>query len=173
MDPFHCQLGQLRPALLRSARKRLRNPTWAEDAVSETVLAALQRQPEFHDPARLRAWLYGILRHKITDQLRLHLGHDGQGVLTEAAEGEPAELDDPSPLADPMHGAASRQFIQALQRQLTAMPNTQARAFMLRELLGEGPQAICDELAITTGNLWVMLHRTRYRLRDALAEHRA
>ena len=38
---FESQLNDARAYLLRFARLQLRNDAWAEDAVSETVLAAL------------------------------------------------------------------------------------------------------------------------------------
>ena len=40
------ELAALRPQLLRVARLQLRYETWAEDAVSETLIAALEgREP--------------------------------------------------------------------------------------------------------------------------------
>ena len=42
-DSFALQVQTLRPELLRFARSQLRNAAWAEDAVSETVLAALAK----------------------------------------------------------------------------------------------------------------------------------
>jgi RNA polymerase sigma-70 factor (ECF subfamily) len=172
MEAFYLQIHQLRPALLRAARHRLRNPAWAEDAVSEALLAAIQHRPAFSEPARVRAWLFGVLRHKVLDQLRQHLKEDSQQVLNETAEGGPIEIGDPSPQADPVQRLASRQFISALNRQLARLPRTQARAFVMRECLGDETAQICGELDITPNNLWVVLHRTRHRLRQSLAEHR-
>ena len=173
MDSFTQQLTQLRPALLRTARSRLRNPAWAEDAVSETLLAALQRRPEFVEPNRVRSWLYGILRHKVVDQLRQHLGDNETLTLSEGADGEPFEIGDPCPRTDPMRRVEDIQFIAALNGQLERLPQTQAHAFVMRECYGEDRTKICDELAITAGNLWVMLHRTRNRLRQNLSVHHA
>jgi len=39
---------------------------------------------------------------------------------------------------------------------------------MMREWLELESDEICAELAITTSNLWVLLHRARLRLRDCL-----
>ena len=94
---IHTELTEMRPALLRTARRRLRNPDWAEDAVSETVLAALQKRPDFSAPARMRAWLFGILRHKVVDQLRQHLGDHSTVSLCDDAEGWGAALRQNSP----------------------------------------------------------------------------
>ncbi len=171
MDPFCQQLTQMRPALLSTARGRLRNPDWAEDAVSETLLAALQRRPDFVAPGRIRAWLFGILRHKVVDQLRQHLGDEGVLVQSDRTDGDPHDIGDPCPRADPMHRVADRQFITALHGQLQRLPPMHADAFVQRECLGNGAAEICNEWAISTGNLWVVLHRTRHRLRQSLSAH--
>lgn len=174
MDLFRHQLAEMRPALLRTASSRLRNPDWAEDAVSETLLAALQRRPEFIAPIRIRAWLFGILRHKVVDQLRQNLGDEGERSWNDSAEGEDiGEIGDPCPQADPLHRATDREFMRALHRQLLRLPQSHANAFIQRECWGRDTDEICSELAVSAGNLWVMLHRTRHRLREGLADHRA
>ena len=173
MDHFQTQLTEMRPALLRAARSRLRNPDWAEDAVSETLLAALQRRPDFNESPRVRSWLYGILRNKVVDQLRVHLRDDDMSTSNEEAEDGEREFGDPRPQANPMRRVEDRQFVAALHEQLQRLPQMQADAFFMRECLGKSTADICDELTISAGNLWVVLHRTRQRLRQTLAAHRA
>jgi hypothetical protein len=56
--------------LMRYARSRVRNTALSEDAVSETLLAALESGQSFQTPAQAMAWMYGVLRHKLVDQLR-------------------------------------------------------------------------------------------------------
>ncbi len=56
---------------MRFARLQLRNETWAEDAVSETLLAALAKPQAFQARSQLKTWLVGILKHKIIDAMRL------------------------------------------------------------------------------------------------------
>ena len=55
------QLETLRPSLLRLAQLQLRNAAWAEDAVSETLLAALQGAQRYRGAAQLKTWVVGIL----------------------------------------------------------------------------------------------------------------
>ena len=63
-------LAEHRGYLLRFARLQLRNDAWAEDAVSETVLAALAKPQSFGNRSQLKTWLVGILKHKVIDVLR-------------------------------------------------------------------------------------------------------
>src|SRR3569623_1748450 len=67
------QLAEHRTYLLRFARLQLRNVAWAEDAVSETLLAALTKPQSFGNRSQLKTWLVGILKHKVNDILRLRL----------------------------------------------------------------------------------------------------
>src|SRR5438105_11761627 len=64
------QLAEHRTYLLRYARLQLRNDAWAEDAVSETILAALSRPQSFGNRSQLKTWLVGILKHKVIDTFR-------------------------------------------------------------------------------------------------------
>lgn len=171
MDTLHAHLARLRPELLRAARNRLRNASWAEDEVSETMLAALQHPPPACDERRLRSWLHGVLRHKLVDQLRLQLGQDGGALVHDMIDFESEGLGDPSPQADPALRAGERQFIRALHAELQRLPRAQAEAFWMRECLGRTAHEICEELAVSSNNLWVMLHRARHRLRQRLAAH--
>ena len=72
MAEFAFEVQALRAQLLRFARLQLRNDDWAEDAVSETVLAALEAPQRFAGRSQLKTWLIGILKHKLVDQLRRH-----------------------------------------------------------------------------------------------------
>src|SRR3569623_1459170 len=74
-------LAQHRTYLLRYARLQLRNDAWAEDAVSETLRAALTKPQSFGNRSQLKTWLVGILKHKVIDILRqrqreVHLADD-------------------------------------------------------------------------------------------------
>ena len=67
--PADCrsEIGAHRPSLLRYARRRLGNLAHAEDAVQETLVAALECFESYAGEAALGTWLMGILKHKIVD----------------------------------------------------------------------------------------------------------
>src|SRR5688500_12166633 len=70
MNPASQELGRFRPQLLSFAMRRLRNRDQAEDAVQETLLAAVESIERFGGGSSLGTWLIGILKHKIVDALR-------------------------------------------------------------------------------------------------------
>ena len=63
-------LAELRTPLLRFAQLQLRNDALAEDVVSETLLAILEKPGAFEGRSSLRTYATGILKFKIIDVLR-------------------------------------------------------------------------------------------------------
>jgi len=176
MPDFARELEALRPQLMRYARSQMRNEAWAEDAVSETLLAALQKPQAYAGGAQLKTWLVGILKHKLIDQLRRQcreatvLDRDDSEDLDEQlfdASGHwttaPADWSD-----DPQAALGQRQFLAVLDACVERLPPVQGRVFMMREWLELDTDEVCKELSITSTNLWVLLHRARLRLRDCL-----
>ena len=49
---------------------QLRNHAQAEDAVQETMVAAIRGAQGFAGGSSVRTWLIGILKHKIIDSIR-------------------------------------------------------------------------------------------------------
>jgi len=177
MSEFARQVETLRPQLLRYARSQLRNDAWAEDAVSDTLLAALEKPQSFGGQSQLKTWLVGILKHKVIDQLRRHtreatvLCDDDETDIDEllfAADGH--WRDQPQDWGNPEACLGQRQFFEVLEACMEKLPATQGRVFMMREWLELGTEEICKELSITSTNLWVLLHRARLRLRDCLQQ---
>jgi RNA polymerase sigma-70 factor (TIGR02943 family) len=177
MSDFARQVETLRPQLLRYARSQLRNDAWAEDAVSEALLAALEKPQSFAGQSQLKTWLVGILKHKVVDQLRRHsreatiLSDDDDTDIDEllfAADGQWREA--PQAWGSPEQTLNQRQFFEVLDVCVERLPPAQGRVFMMREWLELGTEEICKELGITSTNLWVLLHRARLRLRDCLQQ---
>lgn len=175
---FALQVQALRPQLLRFARSQLRNDAWAEDAVSETLLAALEKPAGFAGRSQLKTWLVGVLKHKVIDQLRRHAreatvlsqedGEDLDESLFDPQGGHWREA--PQSWGSPEATLGQRQFFDVLQACMDHLPPTQGRVFMMREWLELDTAEICKELQITATNLWVLLHRARLRLQQCLQQ---
>ncbi|MDE2120208.1 MAG: sigma-70 family RNA polymerase sigma factor [Betaproteobacteria bacterium] len=173
------QLHAMRPTLLRLAQLQLRNQAWAEDAVSETLLAALEGAGRFGHNSKLQTWVVGILKHKVLDQLRLRR----RECEYEAADDEPDGLEEriyapdghfreaPQHWESPVESLQRLQFFQVLEACMDALPGRLGRVFLMREWLELDSEAICQELSITSTNLWQMLSRARLRLRQCLQVH--
>lgn len=175
---FERQLVDLRMDLLRFARLQLRNETWAEDAVSETLLAALSKPQAFQGRSQLKTWLIGILKYKVIDGLRqrgrevmLDSGSEDEHAdplehIAFTADGHFAHA--PADWGNPEQELRSQQFMQVMEACTQKLPPVQARLFLMREWLEMSCEEICKELALTPTNLYVQLHRARLRLRECL-----
>ncbi|MFZ2990780.1 sigma-70 family RNA polymerase sigma factor [Ideonella sp.] len=178
MTDFARAVEALRPQLMRYAQSQLRNPAWAEDAVSDTLLAALEKPQSFAGGSQLKTWLVGILKHKLIDQLRRHsreatvLDGDDSADLDDAlfdATGHWREAPGHWP-DQPEDRLRQQQFLAVLDACVEQLPATQGRVFMMREWLELDSDEVCKALAISPTNLWVLLHRARLRLRECLQQ---
>jgi RNA polymerase sigma-70 factor (TIGR02943 family) len=171
------QLAQYQSYLFRYARLQLRNDAWAEDAVSETLLAALARPSSFDNRSQLQTWLVGILKHKVIDILRQRRrevsidsdeagGSDELDALGFRTDGHFAER--PADWGNPEQELGTRQFFAVLEACAEKLPAAMGRVFLMREWLELSSEEICKELALTPTNLYVQLHRARLRLRECL-----
>lgn len=171
------ELAEQRSYLMRFARLQLRNEAWAEDAVSDTLLAALSKPQSFEGRAQLRTWLVGILKHKVVDILRAQKrevllgdsGEDGEDELEALmfkADGHFQSA--PTEWGDPAGQLSSRQFIEVLDACVERLPAAMARVFLMREWLELSADEVCKELDVSATNLYVLLHRARLRLRECL-----
>lgn len=178
---FEQQLIDHRVYLLRFARLQLRNDDWAQDAVSETLLAALSSPQSFGQRSQLKTWLVGILKHKVIDLIRNNTrlvalpdsqsDEDGDELdrLSFKADGHFAET--PNDWSNPDQALQQRQFFEVLETCMDRLPPSLGRLFLMREWLELSSQEVCKELSITPTNLYVQLHRARLRLQECLNIH--
>jgi RNA polymerase sigma-70 factor (ECF subfamily) len=172
---FLQQIEAMRPTLLRLALLQLRNAAWAEDAVSDTLLAALEGAERFTRQSSLQTWVVGILKHKVLDQLRLRQRECAHDISPDDDELEDRVYtadgrfrDMPEVWDAPAQSLRQTQFLQVLEACMDALPGQMGRVFLMREWLELDTAAICQELRISSTNVWQMLSRARLRLRQCL-----
>ena len=172
---FRRQVETQRPYLVRYASLQLRDTEAVQDAVQETLLAALAGEAGFGGRSNLRTWLTGILKHKIVDAIR----RSSREMLVSGDPDEGSDFDDlfeanghwvehPAAWSDPDAALEQRQFFAALEDCLGKLPQKTARVFMMREHLGSETTEICKELAVTPTHCWVLLYRARMALQQCL-----
>ena len=169
--------------LYRHALFRVGHSSDAEDLVQDTLVAAWKSRTdeEERDEQTERAWLVGILRHKVVDYYRRQSREPTAYDPEVLAELEDSQFDAggwPGPhwsrIAAPgswSHTEASlhqREFFEVLRECTDRLPETLGQAFVLRELDGCEVPEICSTLGVNQNNLFVMLHRARLALRRCL-----
>lgn len=168
-------LERHRPQLLKYALLQLRNHAQAEDAVQETLIAALRGINGFAGGSTLRTWLTGILKHKIIDAIRKSSREVSLDRFESSADDmdglfrpDGHYLDKPADWGDPEEALSRQRFFAVLEQCMESLPKATAQAFAMREVMGLETKEICETLGITASNCWVLLYRARMRLRKCL-----
>jgi RNA polymerase sigma-70 factor (ECF subfamily) len=179
---FLKELETQRGYLMRVARLQLRDTALAEDVVQDTLTAALTAQGGFTGKSSVKTWLTGILKHKIVDAIR-RKQRDPISASTFDEECDIEDLDGlfktsngawespPSEWGDPEQSLQRSEFFDVMNLCLERLPPATARVFIMREVMELESDEICQELKITTNNLWVILYRARMSLRECLEKN--
>jgi RNA polymerase sigma-70 factor (ECF subfamily) len=174
-----------RDYLYRYALLHMRDSGLAEDAVQETLEAALKGEAAFAGKSSVKTWLTGILKHKITDLFRKSIREVPVSSLsTTDSEEDSREFADnffdkknrdhwataPRTWDNPDQCLEQRQFWEIFERCNESLSGAAAQVFSMRELMGLETDEICKELGITSSNCWVLLYRARMVLRKCLEQ---
>lgn len=177
--PAPVQLAEHRAAMLRFARRKIRDEDLAEDAVQEALAAALSNSQSFQGQSTLRTWLIGILNHKIQDTFRresryvsINAARDGDDENSESELDRLAFRRDPG-YDDPLRQVARNRLGDALHTEIEALPATLKEVFVMQVLDGAETSEVCRALSISEANCWVRLHRARKRLSERMSAYLA
>lgn len=167
---LRCQLGE--PEAFDELVARWHTPLWtyarritgsddaAADAVQDAWLRALRGLPRLREPARIRAWLFGIARRVLMDRLR------AQYAAPAVLDLDPAEMN--GELESPAAGAHEDQSA-ALQAGLERLPVLEREMLVLFYLREFSLAEIAAVLGIPEGTVKSRLFRSRKLLRETLS----
>ena len=174
-------LTEIRHDMIKFATLQLRDDALAEDVVQDALMGAMANAEGFSGRSALKTWVFAILRNKIIDQIRVK----GRTTNVCALSSDEASLDEafeslfksnahwtpqsrPKNWGDPEESLRQQRFWDVFDACLKHLPENTARVFMMREFLEFETAEVCLELAITTSNCNVILHRARNGLRRCL-----
>jgi len=163
-------------ALFGYAYTRLRNRAVAEDVVQETFLGAFKARDRFRAGMSVRAWLMGILKHKVVDHLRrsarqIEITDEEAKHILESPlvrYSGIATMSPPQWRFSPRKALDQKEFWGVFQTCLSNLQELQHAAFVMKEVDGLSTEEICKELDITANYLWVTIHRAREQLKACL-----
>ena len=168
--------------LFRYALVRVHDAAVAEDLLQKTLLAAVGAYESRAGRSSERTWLIGIMKHKVIDYFRrvaknpeFQLMPEGDEDGTEWFEKSGPWCghwrEDRAPISWPIHAGQSlesREFWETFERCLAKLPQQMSIAFTLREIDDLTSTEICEILNVTPNYLYVLLHRSRIKLRHLL-----
>jgi RNA polymerase sigma-70 factor (ECF subfamily) len=129
----------------------------AEDLVQEAFQRAVRALPRFDARQRFAPWFFTILRNI------------GRNAVRGAAQRE--SLDAADGVASPeqsMADASDTELRRHIERELAAMPASQAACFRLCQIEGFSAQEVGDMMGLAPPTVRTHAHRARLKLRDAL-----
>src|SRR2546423_2013577 len=104
MQPFEAIVSEHGAMVMRVCRALL-GPVEADDAWSETFLAALRAYPDLRPGSNVPGWLATIAHHKAIDQLRARARRPEPA--SDLGEHLPAAVPGPEPADPELHGAVA------------------------------------------------------------------
>ena len=119
------------------------NLSRSEDFAQETFVAAWQKLGDLREPAKLRAWLCGIVRNLAANSLRREQRRGGPAEsLDDAAEHATSD-------ADPSAQAVTQEEAQLLWRSLAGLPETYREPMVLFYRQGQSVAEVADALELS------------------------
>jgi len=145
------------PALLRVARRVVRNAADADDAVQATFVAAIECRASWDRSRPLEPWLFGILLRQIGRQRR-----------SDARVVDPGLVATPAPAEEPRTQVERAELVASVEAALRGLPELDREVLLpwLHEEARGGELA--RRLGVEGSTLRMRLHRGLARLRRAL-----
>jgi RNA polymerase sigma-70 factor, ECF subfamily len=155
------------------ARRILRDPDRARDAVQEGFLKAYAGLERFEGRSGFYTWLYRLVFNQCIDMKRRdrsgrHEEWDDEMGRDVAAGADTAPMPLGHELADPANAYHRGQLREALAAAIESLPDDARRTLVLREVDGLSYEEIAKALRIPKGTVMSRLHYARRRVRDTL-----
>jgi RNA polymerase sigma-70 factor (ECF subfamily) len=146
----------------RLCRRMLGAPADAEEARHEVYVKAVQGFAGYDGARPFRTWLLAVAAHHCVDRLRRRSREQRLFEPLDEAEA-PAH-----PAPSPLRAALDAEARARLQRALDGLPERYRAPLVMRHLGELSYDEIADLLAVSRGQVGVLLHRGRLRLRRVL-----
>jgi RNA polymerase sigma-70 factor (ECF subfamily) len=148
--------------VFRFCREQLGDAHAAEDMLQTVFIQAFQSIGAYEPRSTLRAWLFGIARHRCMDAARSRR----RWLRVVEPQDELPERADPGPSAE--HGVAAAGFARALDECLEALPPKSRETLALRFRAGLSYEEAAEASGEQVGTLRVRVARALPALRQCL-----
>ncbi len=144
------------PRLWSIARRVLRDTALAEDAVQESLLMAWRDLRALRDPDRFDAWLYRLLMHACSDQIRRSRRRPVAIAIL------------PADRADDGDASSTVERRDLLERGFARLTPEHRMVLVLYHVMGLRAAEIADRLGIPEGTVTSRIHYGSRALRETL-----
>lgn len=166
--------------MLRFALLHLQPHEDAEDAVQDTLAALLRVDAATLRQTDPKRYVFGILKHKVTDRLRTK--YRPEVSYTEAfaddidntlfnTRGHWVDGVAPGAWRTPSEQLQSDQFFAVVDVCVQKLPTKPARVFSMKEFLDCEAEEICDTLGLSKADYWQCMSRARKQIQLCLNQN--
>jgi RNA polymerase sigma factor (sigma-70 family) len=148
---FEALYHRHRRAVLAYCHRTLRSADDADDAMQQTFVAAYYSLDRLEHPFAVRAWLYGIARHRCQSALRARNGDSLDSAPEPVADGVAAEL-------------VARDDLRAVLADVAGLPDDQRFAIIQAELGGLSHDQIARVLGCRHDKVKALIFQARASL---------
>ncbi len=154
-------VAEERSRLRNFIRRRLPDPSDAEDIVQEVFYELVEANRLLMPIEHVTGWLFRVARNRITDLLRKKKPETFSGGAVEDEDGEVLRIEDllPSPDAGPEALYVRNVLHEELELALDELPEEQREVFVAHELEGRSFKEMAAETGVSVNTL---LSRKRY-----------
>ena len=159
------------PALLRLAQATVGSRAVAEEVTQDTWLAVVRGIEGFEGRSSFKTWLFRVLlnRARSAASREQRAGRPDDGLDGRFDSSGHWSLP-PAPWSDLVDDhLEAKQIADRVRAFLPELPEAQRQVVVLRDIENVHPEEVAAMLGITDGNLRVLLHRGRTKLRSLLA----
>jgi RNA polymerase sigma factor (sigma-70 family) len=161
IDRFGELVEEYLDAIFRFHLRQTGNRSTAEDLTQETFIAAHRSLPKLADPARFRAWLYGIARHQALN------------YITRAAPRQfllldPAVLSRQAAPAPERSRMEANELAEAIDAAIAALSEDLRTPLLMVVIDQLSYEEVADALEVPLGTVKSRIARARCRLTTAL-----
>ena len=152
---------QQRSRLRNFIRRRVPDPSDAEDIVQEVFYELVEANRLLMPIEHVTGWLFRVARNRITDLFRKKKPESFSDTAAESEDGELLQIDDllPSPDAGPEALYFRQMLLDELELALDELPEEQRDVFVGHELEGLSFKQMAAETGVSVNTL---LSRKRY-----------
>ncbi len=143
------------PRLLRHARRLIRDPDIAADALQESWIAIQRGLRRLADPSRFPVWALAIVSNKCTDQLRMK---------QRRLRNETAAMEHRSTLDESVNLQGATSDSQVIHEALATLDDAKRIVLELHYLEGLSVAEIATVLDVPSGTVKSRLHHARNQL---------
>jgi len=157
-------------AVIGTIAKMLGNDAEADDLAQQVFLRVWKSAPRFQPRAKFTTWLFTITRNLVFNEIRRKSRARLVSIDESSQEGAPArELADNRTNA-PDRQLAATEVAEAIEQAITALPEQQRMALVLRRYEACSYEEIAEVLETTVSAVKSLLFRARSELKERLAD---